>query len=311
MMKKKIIFFILLSIFNSLSESAVAEVFIVVKVNNEIVTNTDISNEAKYLEILNPNLKQIDNNQLLIIAKNSLINEIIKKKEIQKFLNIEKEDPKVGDYLKNLYLTLNYNSEEEFKKDLEVNNNYSFKQLKQKIKIELLWNQFIYSKYIGQIKIDKKEILKKIDLIKNESQKNFNISEIVFKKNKDKSLEEMINEIQLSISEIGFSNTATIFSLADSSKFGGKIGWINQNALAKPIYEEINRLNVGDHSEIIKINNNYLIVKVNEVKVEEVEIDQEKELQKLEQAEINKQLNQFSRIYFDKSKMNYSIDEKK
>ena len=193
---------------------------------------------------------------------------------------------------------------------LKKDNNYSFQELKQKIKIELLWNQLIYTKYKNQIRIDKKKILKKVQLLKNKKQKKYDLSEIIFKKNKDKSLEKIIEQIQLSINEIGFSNTATIFSLADSSKFGGKIGWVNQNALAKPIYDKINKLNAGEFSEVIKINNNYLIVKINEVKVDQIEIDQEKELQKLEDIEINKQLNQFSRIYFDKSKINYSINEK-
>ena len=41
-----------------------------------------------------------------------------------------------------------------------------------------------------------------------------------------------------------------------------------------------------------------------------IKIDKSKELEKLIQIETNKQLNQFSRIYFDKSKINYSISEK-
>ena len=212
--------------------------------------------------------------------------------------------------MKNLYLRLNYNNEKEFKKDLKENGDYSYKDLKQKIKIELLWNQFIYSKYINQVSIDIDKLSKKINLIKNKGQKEYNIYEIVFKKDKEKSLEKMIEQIKVSIAEIGFSNTATIFSLADSSKFGGKVGWINESSLAKIISIKINKLNTGEYSEAIKINNSYIIVKINEIRTNQVEIDQKKELEKLKKMEINKQLNQYSRIYFDKSKINYSINEK-
>ncbi len=310
-MNKKIIFFVFFTILCNLSGLSFANVFIVAKVDNEIITNTDVMMEAKYLKILNPNLKEIDDIKLSILAKNSLINEIIKKKEIQKFfLNINKENTQVEEYLKNLYLRLNYNNEEEFKKDLKENGNYSYKNLKQKIKIELLWNQFIYSKYINQVSIDINKLSKKINLLKDKSQKEYNISEIVFKKNKEKSLEKMIEQIEVSIADIGFSNTATIFSLAESSKFGGKVGWINESSLAKIISIKINKLNTGEYSEAIKINNSYIIVKINEIRTNQIEIDQKKELKKLEQMEINKQLNQYSRIYFDKSKINYSIDEK-
>ena len=53
-----------------------------------------------------------------------------------------------------------------------------------------------------------------------------------------------------------------------------------------------------------------MILKVDKIKTNEIKIDKKKELEKLIQVETNKQLNQFSRIFFDKSKINYSINEK-
>ena len=144
----------------------------------------------------------------------------------------------------------------------------------------------------------------------NENQEEYNISEIVFRKDKDKTLAQITEQIKLSVNEIGFNNTATIVSLSESSKFGGNIGWINKNTLSKQVSEKVRNINVGEYSEVIKINNNYLIVKINEVRISQVKIDKEKELKKLIQIEKNKQLNQFSRIYCDKSKINYSINEK-
>ena len=149
-----------------------------------------------------------------------------------------------------------------------------------------------------------------IPFYQNKKRKEYFLSEILFNKEKDKTLENLIDQINLSISEIGFNNTANIYSISESSKLGGKLGWVKENSLSKLISDKISSLNEGEYSDVIKIGNNYLIIKVDQIRIDQIEIDRDKELEKLIQTETNKQLNQFSRIYFDKSKMNYSINEK-
>ena len=122
-------------------------------------------------------------------------------------------------------------------------------------------------------------------------------------------MENLIEEIKLSINEIGFNNTANIYSISESSKFGGKLGWVKENSLSKVIYEKLNKLNEGDYTDVIKLDNSFLILKIDETRINKIKIDKEKEYQKMIQNETNKQLNQFSRIYFDKSKINYTINE--
>ena len=185
-----------------------------------------------------------------------------------------------------------------------------FTQVKQKIKIELLWNDLIYKKYGKQIKINEKFLTEKIKSYENKEQKEYLLSEIVFKKNKEQSLNDLINQIKLSINDIGFDNTANVYSISQSSKLGGKLGWINVNGLNKLVVEKLNFLSPGDFTDVIKLGNNYVILKINQIRINKIKINKEKELEKLIQIETNKQLNQFSRIYFDKSKMNYSINEK-
>ena len=301
-----IFYFLIINIFNT---NLLANIIIKVKVNNEIITNIDLAKEAKYLKILNPSLSQLDDDKVLELAKISLINEIIKKREIIKFIDINKKNQFVEEYLKNLYSKLNYNSENEFKNELNSKNNYSINEIKEKIKLELFWNEVIFNKYNQQIKIDKEKLKKKINNIKNENQKEYFLSEIIFKKKKDESLENLINQIKLSINDIGFNNTANIYSISESSKFGGKLGWINENSLSNLISDKLNDIKEGEYTDIIQISNNYLLLKIDQIKVSEIKIDKQKELNKLIQLETNKQLNQFSRIYFNKSKINYSIDE--
>ena len=301
-----IFYFLIINIFNT---NLLANIIIKVKVNNEIITNIDLAKEAKYLKILNPSLSQLDDDKVLELAKISLINEIIKKREIMKFIDISKKNQFVEEYLKNLYSKLNYNSENEFKNELNSKNNYSINEIKEKIKLELFWNEVIFNKYNQQIKIDKEKLKKKINNIKNENQKEYFLSEIIFKKKKDESLENLINQIKLSINDIGFNNTANIYSISESSKFGGKLGWINENSLSNLISDKLNDIKEGEYTDIIQISNNYLLLKIDQIKVSEIKIDKQKELNKLIQLETNKQLNQFSRIYFNKSKINYSINE--
>ena len=115
--------------------------------------------------------------------------------------------------------------------------------------------------------------------------------------------------IKSSIEEVGFKNTANLYSISESSKFGGNLVWIKENGLSREIVESLNSLEEGDLTNVIKIGNNFLLLKVNKIRINKIKINIEEELKKLVNAERNKQLNQFSRIFFNKSKINYSIDE--
>ena len=89
MLSKKIYNFFLILIFILISINIYAkEIKIISKINNEIITNIDLENHIKYLLITNSNLKDLNKKELIELSKNSLINEILKKKEIDKFLSI-------------------------------------------------------------------------------------------------------------------------------------------------------------------------------------------------------------------------------
>ena len=216
----------------------------------------------------------------------------------------------VEDYLSNLYSKLNFNNEEEFRLFLKQKNSFTLDEIKKKIKVELFWNELIYQKYSNQLKINKEAIIKKVDNLNNNKQKEYQLSEIVFVKKKDLTLEKLIDQIRMSINEIGFNNTANIYSISESSKLGGKLGWIDEKSLSTKILKELKFINDKKYTNPIKLGNNYLILKIEEIRVNETKIDKNKEIEKIIQTETNKQLNQFSKIYFNKSKMNYSINEK-
>ena len=308
-MFKKINLIIILSIIINTSLYASNNFYIYATVNDKIVTNFDIKKEIEYLKILNPKLSSLDNDEFFKIGKNSLINEIVKKDEISKFLNFEKENSLVNNYLESIYKKLNFPDEKSFENSLSGKDIYTLAEIKDKLKVEVMWNELIYLKYKNQVRIDKDLFKKKIDKIKNKPINNYLLSEIVFKKNRDENLDLTIKKIQNSILEIGFNNTANILSISDSSKRGGNIGWISEQNLSEIILKKLKKINEGQFTDIIQINNNFLILKIEEKRSNTISIDKKKELDKMIAYETDKQLNQFSRIYFDKAKINYTINE--
>ena len=279
------------------------------KIDNEIITSHDIEQEINYLKALNPGLKQINKDELLVVAKRSIIKEFIKKKEIEKYKKLNLENPQINNVLGNLIKNLNLQNENELENYLN-SFNFSIEELKRKIEIENEWKNLIYSKYIKTVKINKKELIEKIE--KSRSEKfllEYNLSEIVFTNTADVSLDQLFENVQESIRENGFENTANLYSISESSKIGGKIGWVKKNNLSDIINKSLKNLNVNEYSSPLKINNNYFIFKINDIRKIEIEIDKKKELDKMIFVETSKQLDKFSNIFYNKIKLNSEISE--
>lgn len=287
-----------------------ASINIIASVDEEIITNYDVTKELRYLKVLSPNLNSLKKEQLSKLAKQSLIKEIIKKKEISKLISLDENNSFVDEYLQNLLTKLGYKNKKNFSDNLLKKKTYTLEEVIFKIKIELFWNELIFNKYNNQVIIDEKNLIKKLDNMKNDKIKEFLLSEIVFKRKKNEKLKDTISIIKKSINEIGFDNTANIYSISESSKYGGKIGWIKEGTLSKKIYRNIANLKKNEYSDVIKINNNFIILKINEIKIIDKKFDKKKEIQKLIQIEKNRKLEKFSRIYFNKVKTQYLINEK-
>jgi peptidyl-prolyl cis-trans isomerase SurA len=286
-----------------------ANIKIVVNINDEIITNYDVYKESNYLKILNPQLKILENNKILELAKESLINETIKKKEINKVIRTEIDIETINKYIENLYLTLNIDNRNMFEKFLKKNQSYNIKEIEEKIKVEFLWNKLIYSKYSNLVKINYDKIKFTIENLTNQSFNEFLLSEIVFKKKKNRLIEDYINEIKLSINDIGFNNTANIYSISNTSKLGGKVGWVSENSLNEDVLKKLKSIEVGENTDVIQLQNNFLILKIEDIRINQNNLDKQKEFEKIVEMETNKQLNQFSKIYYNKIKKNYSLNE--
>ena len=166
-MKKniKFLFFLLIIFINSKISYSNNDVKILFKIDNEIITNIDVEKEKRYLIALNNKLSELPVLQLNNIAKESLIKEIVKKKELKKFFDTNKKNEYSEKIAKNFYKRLNFKNENEFQLYL---NNFNIKKefVMDKIKQETMWNQMIFERFKYQVNIDE-ENLKKLLQKKN------------------------------------------------------------------------------------------------------------------------------------------------
>ena len=148
-----------------------AEIKNIAIVNNITITNIDLENEIELIKILNDE-KNFSYNEISSAALNNLIDEILKKEEINK---------------NNIYINLN-NLNKDFKdfvnrkKNNKLINDHFSKILYNKIKIDYEWNALIMREYSNNIDINMDEIDKKI------SQLNLTKEDTV------KEKEKMINQ---------------------------------------------------------------------------------------------------------------------
>ena len=120
---------------------------ILFKIENQIITSLDVNNEYKYLIALNPSLRNSTKEDTIKLSKKSIIQEKIKKIEIDKNFNnpiipiniLEK-------ILQNVYSKIGLDNLDNFKKYL-ISKNIDYEIVKDKLIIEALWNELIIIKF--------------------------------------------------------------------------------------------------------------------------------------------------------------------
>ena len=307
MNKFKFVFFIF--IISSHFLCVKAEILIKYKIGNEIITNIDIDNEKNYLLFLRPSLKNLPGNEITKISENSLIREIIKKKEVDRiFKNIESTGF-IDELKKRLFRFKGVNSETEFLEILK-NKNINYEIILEKMKYEGLWNELVLQRYNSLVKIDKKKLKQKLLMkISKDKKYEYNLSELIFDVSNTEKFEDKYKEIKEFINTNNFKSAAIKYSISSSANIGGEIGWVKQTLLSEELIKYLNKKAIGSTTDSIKYPNGYLILMINDKKEMKNTIDIDKELDELIKFEKNKQLNQFSLLLFKKLKKNTIINE--
>ena len=300
----KAIFVIYLFFFNF---TIAIENKILFKVNNEIITSIDILNEINYLNLINSDFQKLDDQKKYEVSKNSLIRDKIKEIDLnQKFKELKLDEDYLNELINNYSKKNGFKDINEFYNELKTSN-IKIEEVKKKITIEFLWNQLIVDKFFRNVRINEENIKKNLKVQKK--QKEFLLSEILFSLENNNELTDKIELINQTILDEGFSKSALIHSISDTNKTGGKLDWINEASLNTKIKSVLKDLEVGSVTKPILLPGGYLILKINDIREVEKEIDLKKEFEKIKREKINEQLNQMSNLYFNKIKKDIIINE--
>lgn len=309
MIKKKIfictvsIFFIINTICASMENR------ILVKIENEIISSIDVNNEIKYLTTLNKSIQNLNKKEIFIIAKKSIIREKIKKIEILKnFENPKIPEKYLEQILQNVYKKIEIENLNSFKNYLKINN-IDYEYVKDKIQTEALWNELVVLKYSSKIMIDEKEIRQKIIENTNKTSKSYLLSEISFQISNSDELANYYKKIKEEIKQKGFDNTALKYSTSNTSSVGGKLGWIDEESLNENLKNILSEMKKNDFTDPIIVPGGFLILKIDEIKKIKKNKNIDQEIKKIVSIKKNNQLNQFSKLHFNKAKKNIQINE--
>ena len=304
-MKKKNFIIIIFILF--INNTFANENKILFKVNNQIITTLDIRNEINYLNSVNENFKNLKEEKIYQIAKDTLIKEKIK--EIFLLRNYRTVNLKNEDFDKLIlenYSSLGINNKVELKVYLRKFDLTDI-DLKKKITINTFWSQYIYTKHFESININVDEIKKEI--LQNDKQKELLMSEILFSLENGENLEKKFSLIKKNIDENGFENSALVYSISETAKNGGEIGWVKESSINSKVLNNISKLKINEYSQPIVVPGGFLILKIKEIKKIKRDINLQKELKTIIRAKTNNQLNQYSNIFLNKIKKEVIINE--
>ena len=308
--KKFRISFILLSLILYFQTLDAIENKILFKIDNEIITTLDIYEEIKFLKAFNPEVNSLDEKELFEISKNSIQKNIIKKIELNKFVEELKVDDKfLSKLIVNKYSKIGVDSLEKFEAFLKEKN-LNPKFIKEKFYIELIWNDYIYQKFYNKIIIDREKIKKEIlNNPKQQNQREFLLSEINFSVKSKIDYEDKYKRILSNLEKIGFQKTAIMFSNSETASNGGLIGWVKEDNLNLTIKKLISNLKIGQVSKPIRTSSGFIILKIEDEREYLTSLNINEKVEEIVKFKTNDQLSQFSSMHFNKIKKNLIIND--
>ena len=307
MIKEKVLFILILFFISSISNAKI-ENNIILKVENEIITNYDIKN--KILRTLILSGQEINQNNINFLKEqslNDLIFQKLKKIELERF-NFKDDKTQINNYLR----TISSNNIDLLKEKFKQSDT-DFDLYLDEIEINFKWQKFIYKFYSNKIELDESSIQLEIKkILENKSDlEEFRISEIEISDYNKSESEKIIANIKRQIEENGFENTALKISNSSTASKKGDLGWINGKSLSEQIYKILNKMKIGDISNPIKRQDSILFLKLNDKRISKVDdIDIEKLKNRIINQKKNELFNLYSRSHLSKLKNTSFIDFK-
>ena len=305
-LKKFVIFFFLLNF--GTSAFGVIQNKILIKIENEIISSYELKNKINTLIVLsNKEVNQSNIDKIKKIAVNELINLKMKKIELAKY-NLEIDRNNLNSYLNKI----SSGNIQEFKNKFKVNNlDYNF--YLDEIKTQLTWQKLIFSLYKDKVIIEEKEINDDLEksLKLNSTIKEYNLSEMDILLDNNTDLSKKLSEINFQIQNYGFEETAKQFSGSYSASEGGRLGWLSEKSLSNKILNRVNKLKINEISDPIISGNSLMLIKLNNVRVKQVQNLNTEDLRKsIIKRRKNELFSLYSNSHLSKIKNNLLVEYK-
>ncbi len=270
---KQFFFFIILMHFN-FSHAEISSK-IVAKVGNFIITNHDVSNEIKTTIFLSQQaLNQKNINAVKQVAINTLVGRLVKKNEIKKYKIDSYSKAQLTNHTKNISNTFGVKPSQ--LKELFSKNGISYKKFIESTEIDLKWMSLIYKVYKRQVSVNPIEIENILkDLVQNSDEViEFKLSEIEITRNNE-NYQALTDKIYSEIRNKSFVSAVKKFSISETSKNNGSLGWVAKSSLNQQFLSELNKVKKGDFTLPIKNENSIVILKIDDTKTKKKDIDLE------------------------------------
>ena len=300
----KIIFFIFLSLLTVEKSFAEIKDKLFMTIGDKAITASDIVNEIKIILILNnqPYNEEIKD-KLHKLAINSIIKRNIKQIEIERnnFFEYNKID-----FINELNrLASNINVDLDTLKNICASNELDFKIIQDQVIVELFWNSLIFQLYKDRLKINLEEIDEKLKT--NTKIEEYLISEILIPPVDTVDIETEVQNIKTKIENEGFDAVAKKYSISESGKNGGNLGWLNVNTISERVKNTILNTSTGNLSKHIVLPEGILIYKVIDKRLVDENLNLEEKKDLLVNTEKQKILQMHSLSHYDKARRSVSI----
>ena len=308
MIKKIYFFFLILFLISNQTTIASIENSIVVKIDNQIITNFEIKNKIlRTLILANQEINQKNINNLKKRTLESLIQFKLKSEELSKH-NFMVNKLEIDQYLNSIS-----SNNIELLKTKFISNNLDFDLFIEEITTEIKWKKLIIAKFSKKINIDPSQIDNefKIFIQNNKNFDEYNLSEIEILIDENEDIKKKITDIENKIKETSFAQAVNIFSISSTAQNKGYIGWVSSQSLSNDVFEVLNKMSVGEISKPILRKDSILILKINEKRTKKLN---EKNITELKDQIINMKRNElfnlYSKSYISQIKNNSFIEYK-
>ena len=308
-MKKIFLFSLFFTFLLNFKVNSSNNVKIIVKIDNELITNFDIKNKIiTKLILTNQEINQKNINDLKKISLEELIQNRLKKIELENY-NLKSDNNRINTYLNSL---TSYSINE--LENLFNENNINLKTFIDEIDTEFKWRNLIYQKYSKKIEISSEEVDRELKK-KIQNQKKlteYSLSEIEILSTDINLDAQKINEEMTEIKNFGFDSAVSKYSISSTATDKGKLGWINSSSMSQDFLTILKNMSIGEISEPIKKQDKIIFLKLDDKRSSDVSQNNFETLrEKIINQKKNELFNLYSSSYLSKLRNTKFIEYKK